>query len=118
MANTLSTSVSQQASTTTDNPQNIGQTSSINGQTNNTQSLANQPSLNNTSTVQGIPLINTQPNVVTIGATSSKVSVTPAPQPKPHHINPIAGGVVILLIMVAVAYMVSINRSVKKTTDY
>ncbi|HEY4964527.1 MAG TPA: hypothetical protein VIH90_07595 [Candidatus Saccharimonadales bacterium] len=117
MANTLNTTVSQQASTTTDNPQPVGQSTSINNQTKNTQSLASQSALDNTSNVQGIPLINTQPNVVTLSSSTAKVSVTPAPKPKPHHINPIAGGIVILLIVLAVAYVISINRSAKKTTD-
>jgi hypothetical protein len=118
MANSLTTSVSQQASTTTDNPQPGGQSSSINGQTQNTQLISNQPTLDKTSSNPGIPLINTQPNIVTLGSKTSKVAVTPATPLKPHHINPVAGGVVILLIVLAVAYAVSISRSAKKTTDY
>jgi hypothetical protein len=116
MANSLTTTVPQEASTTTDNPQNVGQATSINGQTKNTQPLANQSALNNTSNVVGIPLINTQPNIVILGASTSKVSVLPAPKPKPHHINPIAGGIVILLVIVAVYYALSISRTAKKTT--
>lgn len=119
MANNLTTSVSEEANTTTENPQSVGAASSINGGSKNLQNNTSQASINE-SGLTGIPLGTANPKIVDINKSvnTTKTVATVVVLPKKHHINPVAGGIVLLLIVIAVVVAMGINKSSKITTDY
>jgi hypothetical protein len=118
MANNLTTTVSEQASTNTQNPQTVGTSSAVNGNTQNTQSSINGNSLNNSSNVVGIPLGSSVPNAIDLNSSTLTNSVATPISVKAHTVSPYAITFVSLIVLAAVILTVIIYRSSKITTEY
>ena len=106
-------SVTSQANTQT--PQNsvgpsTGAVSSKNVQTGTaSQLLAN-------SGTGGVALTAQPLTTVTVNGSTTSTQATPATSPAKHHFNPVLLGIVVVLVVAAVAAAWGINRSAKNTT--
>ena len=109
-ASNLTTSAGGGTQTTTQNPQIATQES----QSQNSQAVQPGTAANLLNSTVGIPLNNVSVPLVSLNTSTATTTLTPVQQP--HGINPVLGGLSVLLFVVAIGLFVMTSRSSKNTT--
>ncbi len=108
-AATLTTTTGSGAQATTQNPQVATQ----DNQTQNSQAIQPGTAANLLNSTQGIPLNNVPVPLVSL---NTSTATPPASIPPHPAINPVLGGLSVLLFVVAIGLFVLTSRSTKNTT--
>jgi len=108
----LETTSGSGSQTATQSPQSATTTTGTGTAANGLQPGINQDALRSGS---GVPIINTQPNSISLNSVSASTAV-PVAAPQHHHANPVLAGFSIGLFALAVLLFWLTSRSVKTTT--
>lgn len=110
--NNLTTTSGGDAQTTTQNPQ----VATPGNQTQNSQTVQPGTAASLLTSSQGIPLNNVSVPLVSLNTSTVATPLLVAPATARHAINPVLGGLSVLLFVVAIGLFVLMSRTSKKTT--